>query len=232
MTFDMHFADGRPAGTPVVVLLHCMGRSGTMWGPHRARPSKQFRVLAPDLPGHGQSEGPFTVNGSVDALARLVADVAPGQPIHLIGLSLGARVALKFASERAVASLALLGCGIHPGGGGLDLAIAKALPSWFYRADARKQTVIASKIELTTLDLEPCAAKVAARTLVVSGEKDRRYQADARELVEKIAGAQLREITGAGHLWPQKRVDEFVDLVTGWVSAQDDPGTASAALAS
>lgn len=227
MAVGLYAAEAGPAGAPVVVLLHCMGRCGTMWEPHRARLSTQFRVLAPDLPGHGQSQGPFTVDGSVGALARLVAEVAPGRPVHLIGLSLGARVALKFASEHAVASLALLGCGIHTVGGGLDLAIARALPTGFYRAGAGKQAVIESKIELTTLDLAACAARVAARTLVVSGEKDRRYRADARELATTIPGAQLREIAGAGHLWPGKRVDEFVDLVTGWVRAPDDPGAAA-----
>ena len=69
MATGMHVAASGMTGQPVVVLLHCMGRSGAMWDRHRALLAERFRVLAPDLPGHGKSAGPFTVTGAVTAVA-------------------------------------------------------------------------------------------------------------------------------------------------------------------
>lgn len=72
------------------------------------------------------------------------------------------------------------------------LAFCKAQPSRCYPADADKRTVATAMIELATLDLVPCAARVTARTRVVSGEKDRPYLADGRELAAKIPDARLQ----------------------------------------
>lgn len=113
MATGMHVAVSGMTGQPVVVLLHCMGRSGTMWDRHRALLAERFRVLAPDLPGHGKSAGPFTVTGAVTAVADALSRSCGDEPAHLVGLSLGARVGLKLAAERNAASLALLSRSRH-----------------------------------------------------------------------------------------------------------------------
>jgi len=219
MATGMHVAVSGMTGRPVVVLLHCMGRSGTMWDRHRALLAERFRVLAPDLPGHGKSAGPFTVTGAVTAMADALSRSCGDEPAHLVGLSLGARVGLKLAADRNAASLALLGCGLSFRGGA-QLAAIRALPAVFFRGGpdkADKAALTASMIELEALDLRPSLAAVSARTLVACGEKDKPYLADSREIAATIPGAQLRLIPGAGHLWPLQRVDDFVKLVTGWV---------------
>jgi hypothetical protein len=55
-------------------------------------------------------------------------------------------------------------------------------------------------IELTTLDLVPFAARVTARTRVVSGEKDRPYLADGRELAARTPKTPLLRL--ASRNWP------------------------------
>jgi len=221
MAAGMHVAVSGITGQPVVALLHCMGRSGTMWDRHRALLAERFRVLAPDLPGHGRSAGPFTVPGAVTAVAHALSRACGDEPAHLIGLSLGARVGLRLAAERDAASLALLGCGLSFRGGA-QLAVSRALPAVFFRGGpdkAGKAALVASMAELAALDLRPSLAAVSARTLVVCGEKDKAYLSDSREIAATIPGAQLRLIPGAGHLWPLHRVDDFVKLVTGWIDA-------------
>src|SRR5690606_384413 len=67
---------------PVVVLLHSLAMSGEMWRPLIDRMRDDFRVIAPDARGHGQStwDGePFTVVDLAEDIAALITslDVAP-----------------------------------------------------------------------------------------------------------------------------------------------------------
>ena len=48
-----------------------------MWDRHRALLAERFRVLAPDLPGHGKSAGPFTVQSAVNARGQRASQVSP-----------------------------------------------------------------------------------------------------------------------------------------------------------
>lgn len=89
------------AGEPLV-LLHGLGASRRLW--HRVAPllaASDRRVLAPDLPGFGDSPpaGPgFDFAVVTDALARALRRRSR-RPFDLLGSSLGGAVALRFASE-------------------------------------------------------------------------------------------------------------------------------------
>ena len=66
-------------------------------------------VVAPDLPGHGESDlSPAEPMSAIDAVASSIADIAQDTPI--LGYSQGARVALWVAtrSERSPSSLILI----------------------------------------------------------------------------------------------------------------------------
>ena len=90
----------RSAGEgPLLLLLHGLGSSSLDWQAQIERFSEHYRVVALDLRGHGQSmqEGPFDV-------ATLAADVvnwldAQPEPAWVVGLSLGAMVALELALQ-------------------------------------------------------------------------------------------------------------------------------------
>lgn len=87
-----------------VVLLHGVGLDSSMWEPvigHLAR-----RAVAVDLPGHG-SRRPLDVPATLAAFASDVLSRLPREPVHLIGFSLGALIALHIArfSPRRVRSL-------------------------------------------------------------------------------------------------------------------------------
>jgi pimeloyl-ACP methyl ester carboxylesterase len=216
----MYVEESGDGDAPTLVLLHAMGFAHDMWDPHVARLAGLFHVLAPDLPGYGRSPGPFSFAAAVDALGELTAG---GRPIHLCGVSLGARVALRFAAERpeAVASLFLSGCGIRaPRGLAAQRLAARALPERFFArhsAGAGKAVTIESNLALAGLDLSACPEKVVARTLVACGAKDTGYLADARELRDGIAGAELRVIPGAGHIWNRERPELFTRTLLEWV---------------
>jgi 3-oxoadipate enol-lactonase len=84
---------------PVVVLLHAFPLARTMWLPQVEALRDVYRVIAPDLPGFGDS--PLSTAPSIDAFADAVAahldekDVTG--PVTVGGLSMGGYVALAYA---------------------------------------------------------------------------------------------------------------------------------------
>ncbi|NHR07267.1 alpha/beta fold hydrolase [Chromobacterium haemolyticum] len=102
-----------PAGAPVLVLLHGFGAEKDHWAMLARRLPKMFRLIAPDLPGHGDSMSGLDISYRVEAQAdrlRAFLDVWGVEHVHLIGNSMGGAIAANFAARypRHVASLTLL----------------------------------------------------------------------------------------------------------------------------
>jgi pimeloyl-ACP methyl ester carboxylesterase len=86
---------------PAVVLLHGLGSSSADWQPQMSALAPRYRVVAVDLPGHGASPAaprPLTIETMARAVAALLPRLGPA-PAHVVGLSLGACVALRLALE-------------------------------------------------------------------------------------------------------------------------------------
>jgi pimeloyl-ACP methyl ester carboxylesterase len=98
---------GRP-----VVLLHGLGSSGDDWQLQTPALGMQRRLLMPDLPGHGRSQGfrRWARIGDFAAAVSSMLRAAHAWPAHVVGLSLGGEVALQMAvdSPEQVASLAIV----------------------------------------------------------------------------------------------------------------------------
>ncbi|GCE17711.1 alpha/beta hydrolase [Dictyobacter kobayashii] len=82
--------------SPVIVFLHGAGLSGRMWKPQMESLSDSYYCLAPDLPEQGQSlqAGPFKLEDAARQVISLIQERVPARRVHLVGLSLGAAVAL------------------------------------------------------------------------------------------------------------------------------------------
>jgi 2-succinyl-6-hydroxy-2,4-cyclohexadiene-1-carboxylate synthase len=89
----------RGAGRPLLLLHGFTGR-GVSWGAHATAFARAFRVITVDLPGHGRSgiadPARMTVEQTAGDLAAVLARVADGSA-HVLGYSLGARIALRLA---------------------------------------------------------------------------------------------------------------------------------------
>lgn len=99
----------------VILLLHGAGMDHTFWAYNtRYFLSKGLSVIALDLPGHGNSTGPFleTISEMADWVTACLG-LLQARSIALAGHSMGALIALELASrENAMISrLALLGAG-------------------------------------------------------------------------------------------------------------------------
>ncbi len=71
----------------------------------------------------------------------------------------------------------------------------------------------------TREDISSVVGNVAVPMLVIAGERDENMSASFLRgaIVEKIAGAQLKEIAGAGHLMPQEKPAEVAALIRQFI---------------
>jgi pimeloyl-ACP methyl ester carboxylesterase len=111
-TYDLA---GPPDG-PAIVLVHGTRLSRGAWAAQVALLGGQFRLIVPDLPGHGSLAGvPFTLAGAAESLAEVIDEAAGGRAI-VVGHSLGGYVAMELAarSPERVAGLVLAGASREP----------------------------------------------------------------------------------------------------------------------
>jgi pimeloyl-ACP methyl ester carboxylesterase len=104
----IQIADGRwveyddvGQGNPIV-LLHAFPLARAMWRPQVDVLQNAYRLIVPDLPGFGGSDGfaaPPSVEGMADAVAGLLDALGLAEPVVLGGLSMGGYVALAFAHK-------------------------------------------------------------------------------------------------------------------------------------
>ena len=89
----------------VVVLVHGFPMDHTLWENQVRVLKGQYRVIAPDLPGFGQSELPhavkLTISGMADTLIELLDALEITGPITLAGLSMGGYVVMDFLRRYA-----------------------------------------------------------------------------------------------------------------------------------
>jgi pimeloyl-ACP methyl ester carboxylesterase len=81
-----------------VALLHGLGGAASNWIRVAPALTERFRVLVPELPGHGGSSALPGPAETLDPYADRVAALLPG-PAVLVGHSLGAVVALRLTSR-------------------------------------------------------------------------------------------------------------------------------------
>jgi pimeloyl-ACP methyl ester carboxylesterase len=98
---------------PALVLIHGGQMDSRMWDDQFAVLAKQFTVIRYDVRGYGGSFRPDQLYSDADDLAGLL-DYLKVKNAHIVGLSLGGRVAIDFAMAhpKRVNSLTLAGPGL------------------------------------------------------------------------------------------------------------------------
>lgn len=92
---------GQP-GRPVALLLHGTGAATHSWRDLAPLLAGDYRVVAPDLPGHGFSEGPPLARMTLPYMAEAVhglLHVLGDRPAVVVGHSAGAAIALQLVVD-------------------------------------------------------------------------------------------------------------------------------------
>lgn len=92
--------DTGPPDAPALLLLHGTGASGHSFRRTIPGLALHYRVLVPDLPGHGCSAGPYFDRLGLDDMAAdlsALCDHLSVRPRAIIGHSAGAAIALRMA---------------------------------------------------------------------------------------------------------------------------------------
>ena len=216
--------------SPALLLLHGAGMDHRVWEAQLAALGAEGVLsCAPDLPGHGGSDGPaLTGIAEMAGWVLRLADALNLDGVALAGHSMGALVALEAAGrlQSRLRGLALIGAAAEMPVNPALLACARTdlpqaaamIASWGYgptaqadgRAEAGRRIIEATPPGVLASDLAACAAysqaraaaaRVKAPTLVISGGKDRMTPSRrGRMLAETIAGAQFLELPEIGHM--------------------------------
>jgi len=111
---DVRYAQAGTAG-PVVVLLHGIASRAAQWASVMSVLGERYRVLAPDLLGHGLSakpRGDYSLGAQACGVRDLLATLGHDR-VSLVGHSLGGGIAMQFAYQfpERVERLALVSSG-------------------------------------------------------------------------------------------------------------------------
>src|SRR5271165_1880847 len=94
----MRLAHTDTGSPPVLVLLHGFPLNRELWAEQLKVIGSAYRVIAPDLRGHGESEcpdGAYTMDEMADDVVELLDRLNVKEPVVLGGLSMGGYVALS-----------------------------------------------------------------------------------------------------------------------------------------
>lgn len=90
-------------GAQTLVLLHSGGMAGVEWQPQIATLAKRYRLLVPDLPGHGKTllaDDKLTISKLAEAVIAML-DAENVEKAHLCGSSMGAATAMYLSLHYA-----------------------------------------------------------------------------------------------------------------------------------
>lgn len=223
-----------PPGTRPVLLLHRAGGSSRHWEGQLEGLSGERLLIAPDLPGHGRTPGPsLSTIAEMAALVSRLLDELELRDLLLVGHSMGGAVALELALERPDLAAGLLmvasGAKLRVAAPVLDAirdhfdqlpqlmgrmifgpatppeVVREQLPQIF---DATAEVVLSDLEACQAFDAEPRLGRLSIPVRVLAGKDDVLTPPRlGRRLVERVDGARLEVVPGAGHLLPQERPD-------------------------
>lgn len=113
---DLHASVWPNSGRATCILLHGFGHDSRIWDPLAKSLQSQFEVVALDFRGHGDSawdsQQRYSHSALLEDLAALVQHLGLKR-FHLVGHSMGARVAMLYSAQHAqrVTSLTIIDTG-------------------------------------------------------------------------------------------------------------------------
>lgn len=119
-----------------VVFLHGATLDHDSWTPQTDVLRDRYRIVVPDLRGHGSSTGRFDFDASVEDVLALLEEL-PTRRVVLVGLSLGANIAQEVIRRRPDRVLAFVAADTtcntaarHPLAASITVAAVQSQAAW------------------------------------------------------------------------------------------------------
>ena len=199
-----------------LIFLHGLGQSADSW--------KAVQDLLADYPSEAIELFPTGVGTYQEAKERIYQHLSEEtEPFVLIGLSLGAALALELSSFEIpyLQALVLSGCPLKLAGNipfCIQLLIFKLLPKRIYeKQGANKALMVGVSEELKTLDLREIARNCPYPTLLICGSQDKPNLSSMKGLHELMPDSQFEIIPDGPHVLNRAKSKEFAELTRSFL---------------
>jgi 3-oxoadipate enol-lactonase len=235
----------------LLLFLHGIRGSRRNWTRQLEFFSRHFRAAAWDARGYGESEdyeGPLRFDEHFTADVLRAADHFGAGKFHLVGLSMGGRIARNFALRHPERLRSLVLAGTSPGFNALSgdevkrfvaerrvatpesvrrLLGGRAVAGAYQQLLDSVQRVHPASFEKTleasvAQDRAARIEQIKAPTLVITGDEDKVYSPElSKDMARRIPGAELVVMKGVGHLSNLEQPDEFNQAVLQFLKKQE-----------
>ena len=199
-----------------LIFLHGLGQSAESW--------KEVQELLADYPSEAIELFPSGVATYQEAKERIYQRLTvETEPFVLIGLSLGATLALELSSYEIpnLQAMVLSGCPLKLAGNipfYIQLLIFKLLPKrTFEKQGAYKSLLVGVSEELKTLDLREIAKNCPYPTLLICGSQDKPNLSSMKAIQELMPNSQFQIIPDGPHVLNRAKPKEFVEQIRSFL---------------
>ena len=195
-----------------LIFLHGLGQSADSW--------KEVQELLVDYPSEALELFPSGVATYQEAKERIYQHLSEEtEPFVLVGLSLGAALALELSGYDLpnLQALVLSGCPLKLAGNILfyiQLLIFKLLPKRiFEKQGADKALMVGVSEELKTLDLREIARNCPYPSLLICGSQDKPNLSSMKTIQELMPNSQFQIIPDGPHVLNKEKPKEFAEQI-------------------
>ena len=199
-----------------LIFLHGLGQSAESW--------QEVQELLADYPSEALDLFPTGVTSYQEVKEHIYQHLSKEtEPFILIGLSLGAALALELSSYDLpnLQALVLSGCPLKLAGNipfYIQVLIFKLLPKRiFEKQGADKALMVGVSEELKTLDLRESARNCPYPSLLVCGSQDKPNLSSMKAIQELMPNSQFQIIPEGPHILNRAKPKEFAEITRSFL---------------
>jgi pimeloyl-ACP methyl ester carboxylesterase len=231
-------------GQPIALIHGAVLNIGTNWSGQIPVFSRNFKVIAMDLRGHGRTNNPSGIldhNTMAEDVASLLEKLHIGKT-NLVGFSRGGTLAIRIALSHPelVNTLTICSSGYYVSKEGLNLfhknmdpkTMEESGSEWvaFYRRIHRTNGIDYWKQLINQLRKSPKRkislaelSRINVPTLIVVGDKDPYgFTQQAIEIHEALKDSELAVLPNTGHWVPEKKARRFNETVMDFLKRRSN----------
>ena len=202
-----------------LIFLHGLGQSADSW--------KEVQDFLADYPSEAIELFPSGVGTYQEAKERIYQYLSKEtEPFVLVGLSLGAALALELSNYDLpnLQALVLSGCPLKLEGNipfYIQSLIFKLLPKRiFERQGADKSLLVGVSDELKKLDLRDVARNCPYPSLLICGSQDKPNLKSMKGLQQLMPDSQFQIIPDGSHVLNRAKPKEFAEITRSFLELQ------------